>query len=47
MRKPLGIQKCDGPRDGPTYGPTQQGVVACPRLKRQSDRKDMKRHEET
>ena len=43
MLKPLGIQKCDGP----TYRPTQQGVVACPRLKRQSDRKDMKRHKET
>ena len=26
MRKPLGIQKCDGPIYQPTYQPTQQGV---------------------
>ena len=30
MRKPLGIQKCDGRTDGPTYRPTyrptRQGV---------------------
>ena len=30
MQKPLGIQKCDGPTDGPTgvpiYRPTWQGV---------------------
>ena len=30
MRKPLRIQKCDGPTDRWTY---LQGVVACPRLK--------------
>ena len=26
MRKPLGIQKCDGPTDRPTDRPTRQGV---------------------
>ena len=26
MRKRLGIQKCDGPTDGPTYQLTRQGV---------------------
>ena len=26
MRKPLGIQKCDGRTDLPTYRPTRQGV---------------------
>ena len=26
MRKPLGIQKCDGPTDLPTYQLTRQGV---------------------
>ena len=24
MRKPLRIQKCDGPTDGPTYRPTDR-----------------------
>ena len=35
MRKPLGIQKCDGRTDGPTDGPTDTARcrVACPRLK--------------
>ena len=38
MRKPLGIQKCDGPTDLPTYRPTDLPTdtarcrVACPRL---------------
>ena len=35
MRKPLGIQKCDGRTDGPTYRPTDTARyrVECPRLK--------------
>ena len=33
MRKLLGIQKCDGWTDKPTYQPTWQGVVACPQTK--------------
>ena len=35
MQKPLGIQKCDGRTDIPTYRPTNTARcrVACPRLK--------------
>ena len=35
MRKPLGIQKCDGPTDRPTDLPTDTAGcrVACSRLK--------------
>ena len=36
MRKPLGIQKCDGPTDGPTD--TARCGVAYPRLKKQGSR---------
>ena len=36
MQKPLGIQKCDGRTDLPTYRPTDTARcrVACPRLKK-------------
>ena len=32
VRKPLGIQKCDGPTDRPTDRPTQQGVESRVRV---------------
>ena len=37
MRKPLGIQKCDGPTDRPTD--TARCRVACPRLKKMKEDK--------
>ena len=38
MRKPLGIQKCDGPTDLPTdlQTDTARCRVACPRLKKEN-----------
>ena len=39
MRKPLGIQKCDGP----TYRPTQQGVESRVRDSKEVKRTGMKR----
>ena len=42
MRKPLGIQKCDGRTDEPTYRlptDTARCRVACPRLKRRKRRR--------
>ena len=33
VQEPFEIQKCVGPTDRQTDGPTRQGVVACPRLK--------------